>query len=111
MEAEIKCLECGRITRHFELGQIFYDVEKSLSSVVVKESIVCPKCKADISQRKCAVKTSYFFGGIIAANIFSTDNEFLPLPRHLQGVFPLRKSDYLAIAPHCRARLKVVDMF
>jgi len=112
MEAEIKCLECGKRTQHFELGQIFYAVKDSSRSIVVKEKIFCPKCKTDISDGKCAVKSSYFLMGLIAANIFSEDEEDgLSLPKHLQGAFPLRKQDYIAIAPQCKARLKLVDGF
>ena len=113
MQIDIKCLDCGKMTRHFELGQLFYDVDNPSSSVVVKEPITCPKCKADISDKKCMVKTNYFLMSLVAANITRTmeTEGSSAIPNHLRGAIPLRKQQYSIIAPQCKARLRFVKSF
>lgn len=113
MEADIKCLVCGRMTRHFELGELYYNVDKPASAIIVKEQVVCPKCKTDISQRKCAVKENYFLMRLVAATISLTmeaKGEFA-VPQHLQGAIPLRKKQYQIVASNCKTRLQLVGKF
>lgn len=113
MEADIKCLECGRMTRHFELGKIYYNIDNPQSHVVVKEPIICPKCKTDISQRKCAVKEDDFLMRLVAATISLTmevEGEFA-MPKHLRGMASLRKQQYDIVASRSRTRLQLVEKF
>ena len=110
MQTDIKCANCGKMTRHFELGEIYYDVEKPSSTVVVKNGIICPKCKTDISDKKCMVKINYFLMSLVAANISLGMGE-LDFPPHLRGAFPLRKQQHSIIAPHYKAQLQLVKKF
>lgn len=53
----IKCMECGKRTMNFELGDVFYRVDaekptKGEIDILVKDPVVCPKCKKDISKAK-----------------------------------------------------------
>jgi hypothetical protein len=62
----VKCLECGKRTMNFELGDVFYRVDDKSSTkgekdVLVKDPIVCPKCKKDISDGKFEISSSNFF--------------------------------------------------
>ena len=44
MEIDIKCLECGKGTRNFQLGNLFYCLKRPTETAVIKEVIFCPKC-------------------------------------------------------------------
>ena len=106
MEMDIKCLECGKGTRKVELGYIFYLPENASETLIVKNDIICPKCRKDISDEKCLVKTNELLMMLVTANIcMSLDG----VPKHLQGAFPLRKRDYDLVKDNCQARLKMVD--
>ena len=113
MRADIKCADCGKMTRHVELGELYYDIDDALQTVVVKERIGCPKCKADISDRRYMVKKNYFFMRIFAANflLMGEAEERFTVPQHLQGVIPLEKQQHNIIAPQCKARLQFVKKF
>ncbi len=113
MQIDIKCMECSKMTRYVELGQIYYDIDNISESVAVKESIICPKCKKDISQGKCLVKQNYFLMSLLVANISligEAKKEF-SVPQHLQGSIPLKKQQYQSIARHCKAIVKLVEKF
>ena len=84
-------MECGKGTLKFELGEIYYLLDKPLASIIVKNKIICPKCKKDISDEKCMVKQNYLLMKFITANI-SLDCG--GIPPHLKGAYPLRKKDY-----------------
>lgn len=108
MEIDIKCSECGKGTRKVELGDIFYLPENASDSLIVKNHITCPKCKNDISDEKCIVKTNELLMRLATANIcLSLDD----VPKHLQGAYPLRKRDYDLVKDNCQARLKMADRF
>ncbi|MBU0980574.1 MAG: hypothetical protein KJ709_07230 [Nanoarchaeota archaeon] len=109
MQTDIKCAECGKVTRRFQLGNVYYNTQKTSSPIIVKDSITCPKCKADISQGKCMVRMSNVYMSFIAINILAADNE--PIPPHLQGAIPLRRQEYQQIAKTCKARLRQVSIF
>ncbi len=57
METDIKCGECCKGTRHFKLGKIFYSTDNLSETIMGKNRTICPKCKKDISNKKCLVKT------------------------------------------------------
>ncbi len=108
MEIDIKCLDCGKRTRHFELGDIYYLLEKPSETPIVKNLIICPKCRKDISNGNCMVKTNDFLIRLVTVNICLSVND---MPKHLQGAYPLQKRDYDLIKDNCQARLKMVDRF
>ena len=107
MEMDIKCLECGRGTRKFELGDIFYLPENVSETLIVKNGITCPKCKKDISDEKCIVKTNELLMRLATANICLSVGD---VPSHLQGAFPVKKKDYDLVKDNCQARLKMADI-
>lgn len=108
MEIDIKCLNCGKGTRKFALGDIFYLPENASETLIVKNDIICPKYKKNISDEKCIVKTNELLMRLATANICLSVGD---VPSHLQGAYPLRKRDYDLIKDSCQARLKMVDRF
>jgi len=102
MEIDIKCLECGKGTRNFELGEIFYLPEHPAETIIIKDDIFCPKCRKNINNEKCIVKLNEMLIKLITANLCLSGN----IPQHLQGAFPMRKKDYDAIENVCKSRLK-----
>ncbi|MBI2670752.1 hypothetical protein HYX18_02140 [Candidatus Woesearchaeota archaeon] len=69
MEIDIKCVRCGKATRYFNLGRIYYEIENPSQRVAVENSIICPKCKEDISRGQCLVKLHYFMMSLLTANM------------------------------------------
>lgn len=108
MQIDIKCLECGKGTRGFELGEMFYLPEKPSETLTVKNAITCPKCKKDISDEKCMVKINELLMRIVTANICLSAGD---VPPHLQGAYPLRTRDYDLVKDNCQTRLKLADRF
>ena len=49
MRIDIKCSECGKVTRKHEIGGVIYCVDKPKYEVIVTNKIICPKCRKDIS--------------------------------------------------------------
>lgn len=105
MEIDIKCLECGKATRKFELGKMFYLPQNASDTLVVKNSIICPKCKKDISGERCIVKANELLMRLVTANICISVGD---LPPHLEGAFSIRKKDYDLVKGICKSRLKLV---
>ncbi len=108
MEADIKCSECGKATRNFELGEIFYLPENASESIIVKNKITCPKCGKDISDRKCRVKQNDLLMRLVTANISISCGD---VPEHLKGAYPLLKKDYDLIKNKCQSKLNLVQKF
>lgn len=108
MQIDIKCSDCGKSTRNFELGEMFYLPEKPLETLIVKNTIICPKCRKGISHGNCMVKTNEFLMRLATANICLSVGD---VPKHLQGAYPLRKRDYNLVKDSCQARLKMIDRF
>lgn len=108
MEVDIKCSECGKITRRFELGEMFYLPENASESIIVKNKITCPKCGKDISDRKCMVKQNDLLMRIVTANISLSIGD---VPEHLKGAHPLLKKGYGLIKNKCISKLNLVEKF
>ena len=112
MQIDIKCAGCGKITRHFELGVLYCNIDNTRATLLVKNTIICPKCRSDISDKKCLVKAHYFFMSLLAVNISRMgEKDGFSVPLHLRGAFSLRKQQYNLIASSCKARLRLVDKF
>lgn len=88
MEVDIKCMECGRGTRNFELGKIFYDLDDDNSIILAKDKIICPKCRKDISNKKCMVKSHELFMKLFTASICRTT--WMPTPKHLKNAIQVK---------------------
>jgi TFIIF-interacting CTD phosphatase-like protein len=98
----MKCLECGRSTMYFELGEVYCEIS-NCTSILAKNKIICPKCNKDISKGKCAVKIQDIVGMFIAANLLVDEG----LPKHLQGAASLRSKEFQEARLFCESVLTV----
>ncbi len=109
MEIDIKCTECGKMTRNFELGKLFYIPNHVKESVVILDAVICPKCKKDISNEKFLVKESYFFMRLITANVCLSMGE---TPDHLRVALPVfNQGEYAILKEKCKSRPTFVMKF
>ena len=108
MQTDVKCMECGKGTRNFELGEIFYLPDKASETIIVKDAIVCPKCGNDISNEKCMVKANELLMRFITANLCISSGD---VPKHLKGAYQLKERDYELIKNKCKAKPKLVEKF
>ena len=108
MESDIKCLECGKITRKVELGKIFYALESPSKTILIENTIICPKCSKDISNGKCALKINETLMKLVAANISISIGE---IPEHLSGTYYLNKKEYEKTRMICKSKPKMVSKF
>lgn len=107
MQIDIKCLECGKITRNFELGKVFYTPH--CDEVLLENTVICPKCKKDISNCRFMVKKNYLFMRFIAANL--SRQVKIEIPKHLYGITLVDDGTYKIIEPQCKSRPKLVKGF
>ncbi len=109
MIIDIKCLKCGKGTRDYDLGTVFVFNSDTEDCILVKNPVICPKCKRDVSDRKFAVKRHEFWPMVFAAS--------LPIPfkslltPHLAGLKALDAHKYEGFNRSCKARPKVVRSF
>jgi len=105
MEAEIKCLKCGKRTTHFEIGPVFYQIDSESSRMKVLLPVFCPKCGADVSDRQFAMKENYVLMSIAAAQITRRKNQ----PPHLREVHALRSDEFEKAARRCKSTPVLVE--
>src|SRR3989338_10717380 len=98
MQTDIKCMECDRITRNFELGKLFYTPSKPSESIVIENLVVCPKCKKNVSNRKFLVKENEFLLSLATANMCMSVGD---IQTHLKGAFPVDEHKYDSIKMRC----------
>lgn len=108
MESDIKCLDCGKITKKVELGEIICDIDKPSETMLVKDVIICPKCNKDISNEKCALNTNDTLMKLIAANISILIGN---VPKHLRRAYPIRKKEYEKAKIFFKSKPKLVNKF
>jgi hypothetical protein len=109
MEIDIKCLECGKGTRNFELGRAYYLIDNPSETFIVENNIICPKCKKDISNEKCLVKTNELMMKLVVANLCLSDGK---VPKHLsKTMFLNNKEDYEIFKGKGKAKPKLVEKF
>jgi len=109
-------MECGKKTMNFELGDVFYRLDdknstESENDVLVKDPVVCPKCKKDISDGKCEVNSTYFHLALITADICrigQLKGQEIETPPHLRGGYSLIPADFEKMKPVCRSKLILV---
>jgi hypothetical protein len=112
----IKCMECGKRTMSYELGDVFYRVDDKSSNegendVLVKNPVVCPKCKKDISDRKFEINSRDFLLAMITAGICrigQLKGHEIETPAHLRGGYSLNPADFEKMKPICRSKPKLV---
>jgi hypothetical protein len=107
MQATILCLECNKQTVHFELGQILYCQQTPTESFLVKNRILCPKCKKDVSDQRFAIGERETLMQLIVVNMLMASKE--PVPSHLRGVILATRTGYDQLKADFYARPKLVD--
>ena len=108
MESDIKCLECGKMTRNFELGELICDLRKPIKTIIVKDTIICPKCKKDVSNEKFALKENYTLMKLVAANISISIGD---VPKHLRRAYSLETGIYNQHKSAFKSKPKLVGKF
>ncbi|MEK6984078.1 MAG: hypothetical protein AABX33_05885 [Nanoarchaeota archaeon] len=87
MEIEIKCLECRKRTRQFEIGPAAFRMDGG-EEIILRDNIICPKCKKDISNEKCVSRSGEFLISMMALTmgmIGEKESNFR-IPPHLRGM-------------------------
>lgn len=107
MRIGIKCAECGKITRKYDIGGVIYCVGNPSSEIVITNKITCPKYKKDISEGKCIVKRFDFMMRCITANMCLMAKS--KVPEHLQMSMPANKEDFEIYKKQYSGRLKIID--
>lgn len=100
----------------YELGDVFYRVDDKSSNegendVLVKNPVVCPKCKKDISDRKFEINSRDFLLAMITAGICrigQLKGHEIETPAHLRGGYSLNPADFEKMKPICRSKPKLV---
>ena len=110
MDLEIKCLECGRRTKHFEIGPAVFTVDGS-KEILLIDQIICPKCKKDISNGKCVTPSGMFLITLMAIIIGmkgEKDGSF-EIPPHLKGLAIVTKENYEMLIKQSKASIKLAN--
>jgi len=109
MEIDIKCSECGKMTKNFDIEGVYYLVENPSSTFIVEDKIICPKCGKDISNKKCLVKGKDLLIKLLVANLCLMEGR---IPEHLSKILPLtNKRDYKIFKEKAKAKVKLVEKF
>ena len=108
MESDIKCLECGKMTRNFELGELICDIRKPSKTIIVKDAVICPKCKKDVSNEKFALKENDTLMKLVAANISISIGD---IPKHLRRAYCLEPAIYSQHKSAFKSKPKLVGKF
>ena len=109
-------MECGKRTMNYELGDVFYRVDdksstESENDVLVKDPVVCPKCKKNISDGKFEIKSTDFHLAMITAGICRIGRlkgHGFATPAHLRGGHSLNPVDFEKMKQKCRSKPKLV---
>ncbi len=109
METDITCLECGRGTLRFNLGQVYYSPEIEHGNILVAKAVICPKCGKDVSDKRFAVNGPRVMAGILAAMISLSIRE--TVPPHLRGIVLFHPPQYAEIRRKAKAIPKLVRSF
>ena len=110
MELEIKCLECDRRTRRFEIGPAAFTPNGDMG-ILLKDNIICPKCKKDISEGKCVTPSGTFIISLMALTMgmIGEKEGNLQIPPHLRGMAIVTKENYDALKKQSKASIKLAD--
>ncbi len=110
MNLEIKCLECTQRTRHFEIGPAAYTPNGD-QGILLRDNIICPKCKKDISEGKCITPSGIFMISLMAITMkmmAEKDDSHFELPPHLRNMAVVSKENYEFLKKQSKASIKLV---
>lgn len=111
MDLEIKCLDCDKRTRRFEIGPVVFTPEDN-REILLRDNIICPKCKKDISEGKCVTPSGMFMISLMAITMemmAEKDGSRFKLPPHLGGMAIVSKENYEALKKQSKASIRLVD--
>ena len=110
MELEIKCLECGKGTRRFEIGPAAFTMKGDMG-ILLRDTIACPKCKKDISNGKCITPSGMFIISLLASTMAMMGEKEgnFQLPPHLRMMAIVTKENYDALKKQSKASIKLAD--
>ena len=111
MELEIKCLECGKRTRRFEIGPAVFTAD-GCKEILLRDTIICPKCKKDISNGKCITPSGMFMISLMAITMemmAGKESNHFEMPPHLKGMAIVSKEDYEVLEKKSKASIMHVD--
>ena len=110
MELEIKCLECRKRTRRFEIGPAVF-TPGGCEEILLKDAIICPKCKRDISHEKCVTPCGMFMISLMAIAIGMKEKKdgYFNLPSHLRGIVIVTKENYDELKKQSKASIKLAN--
>jgi|SRR3989344_525030 len=108
MEIEIKCLECGKRTRRFEIGPAAFTADGG-KEIIVKDTIICPKCKKDISNGSCITPSGMFIISLLGLTIgmIGEKDGALKIPPHLRGMAIVTKENFEILKAQSKASIKL----
>jgi len=110
MEIEIKCLECGKRTRRFEIGPAAFTADGG-KEIILKDAIICPKCKKDISNERCITPSGMFMISLLGLTIAMIGEKegTGKIPPHLEGMAIVTKENFDALKARSKASIKLAD--
>lgn len=110
MDLEIKCLECDKRTRHFEIGPAVFTLGDN-KEILLRDNIICPKCKKDISEGKCVTPSGMFMIFLMALTMgmMGEKEGNFQIPPHLRGIAIVSKENYEALKKQSKASIKLAD--
>mgnify|MGYP001567293620 CR=1 FL=1 len=108
MELEIKCLECGKRTRRFEIGPAVFTAD-GCKEILLRDPIICPKCKHDISNGKCITPSGMFMITLMAIIIGMKEKKDggFEIHPHLKGLAIVTKENYEMLKKQSKASIKL----
>ncbi len=111
MELEIKCLECNKRTRKFEIGPAIFTAADGGKEILLKNSIICPKCKKEISNGKCITPSGMFLISLMALTIgmIGEKDKTFKIPPHLKGMAIVSKENYEVLKNQKKSFIKIVS--
>lgn len=93
---------------HVEDYEVVDDMHKE---IILKDTIICPKCKKDISNEKCITSSGMFISSLMALTmgmIGEKEGSF-KIPLHLRGMAIVTKENFEVLKVHSKASIKLAD--
>lgn len=110
MKLEIKCLECSKRTKRFEIGPAAF-ASDGVREILLKDNLICPKCKRDISEGKCITHGGIFMISLMAITMSRIGEKegSSHVPEHLRGMAIVTKENYDRLKVQSKASIKLVE--
>ena len=96
-------------TRNLELGKVFAFPGRKKDVFMARDSVTCPKCKKDVSDKRFAVKEHELYFRLAAATI-TIRLRHLQAPL-LSGITVMGDGRHESFSKLCKARPKLVRSF